>query len=67
MKGPRNLKEIERLGWNITASLSLQFEFLNILLSTFRPLKEEFVIALMFQPDLSLSWLDARLTPLAGN
>ena len=31
----RNLKEIERLGLNIAASLSLQFEFLNILFSTF--------------------------------
>ena len=30
MNSPCNLRKIERLGWNITASVNLQFEFLNI-------------------------------------
>ena len=41
MDGPRNLREIERLGWNITASVNLQFEFLNILFSPFCHFREE--------------------------
>ena len=65
--GPRNLRETERLDLNITGSVTLQFEFLNILFSPFLVTWESssIVIALMFQPDLSLSWQEARLTPLA--
>ena len=42
MNDRRNLREIERLGWGITASVSLQFEFLDILFSPFCHLREEF-------------------------
>ena len=68
MNGPRNLREIEVLGWNITASLILQFELQNILFLTFfGHIEDEFHSHLMSQPGLSLSWQEARRTPLAGN
>ena len=31
MNGPLNLSEIEKLGWNMTVSVTLQFEFLKSL------------------------------------
>ena len=50
-------QEIERLGWNITGLITLQFEFINMLFLSFLVTwgRTFIPIALMFEPDLSLS------------
>ena len=49
--------QFERLGWNITGSITLHFEFINILFSSFLVTSGRTftLIALMYEPDLSLS------------
>ena len=69
MNGICKLREIEMLGWDITASVNLQYELLNILFSSFFDhLRGELHSHHTDVPARPLTLLEEpRLTHLAGD